>query len=93
MQIGAFSVVIRQTNIIWVLFVACAGIIDIAMTHGNVSARRPELDVPINKPGLAYASSNNSVGLNLRKRKGAKAVDTIKSSSPNAHTSSLSSSG
>lgn len=28
MQLGALAVLVRQTNIIWILFVACTGIID-----------------------------------------------------------------
>lgn len=90
MQIGAFSVVIRQTNIIWVLFVACTGIIDIAETRGNNNAKTAESDVSISKPDLPYASS--TMGLNLRKRKVVKAVDTVKSSVPSIHASSPSSS-
>ncbi|KAF7845496.1 dol-P-Glc:Glc(2)Man(9)GlcNAc(2)-PP-Dol alpha-1,2-glucosyltransferase isoform X1 [Senna tora] len=90
--IGAFSVVIRQTNIIWVLFVACTSIIEIAMTHGKDSARTAETDVSINKPGLAQVNNNSTLGLNLRKRKVVKAVDTVKSSFPSAHASSPSSS-
>ncbi|KAL5059022.1 hypothetical protein RYX36_030626, partial [Vicia faba] len=34
-KVGAFAVVVRQTNIIWVLFVACISIIDISLMHGK----------------------------------------------------------
>ncbi|XP_054790785.1 dol-P-Glc:Glc(2)Man(9)GlcNAc(2)-PP-Dol alpha-1,2-glucosyltransferase-like [Prosopis cineraria] len=91
--IGAFSVVIRQTNIIWVLFVACTQIIDIAMTHGKKNAITAESDLAITKPGLACDSSTSTVGLNPRKRKGVKAAETVKSYMPNAPASSPAPSG
>ncbi|XP_061369279.1 dol-P-Glc:Glc(2)Man(9)GlcNAc(2)-PP-Dol alpha-1,2-glucosyltransferase-like isoform X2 [Gastrolobium bilobum] len=85
--IGAFAVVIRQTNIIWVLFVACTGIIDISLTHGKGNARTAESDVSI-KDGLAYATGTSTVGLNLRKRKFVKSVDTVEHSLPGTDASS-----
>ncbi|KAI9124776.1 hypothetical protein K1719_004103 [Acacia pycnantha] len=90
---GAFSVVIRQTNIIWVLFVACTQIIDIAITRGKKSAITAESDVSINKPSLVCESDTSTVGLNLRKRRNVKAMDTVKSSLADALASSPSSSG
>ncbi|RDX94226.1 Dol-P-Glc:Glc(2)Man(9)GlcNAc(2)-PP-Dol alpha-1,2-glucosyltransferase [Mucuna pruriens] len=84
--IGAFAVVIRQTNIIWVLFVACTGIINISMTHGKHSTKTGESDVSI-KHGLAYATGTSIKGFNLRKRKIVKSGDTVEHLS-SSHASS-----
>ncbi|KAI4356470.1 hypothetical protein L6164_000492 [Bauhinia variegata] len=86
--IGAFAVVVRQTNIIWVLFVACTGIIDISLILEKYGTKTPESDVPISKPGLAYATGSNTLGLNMRKRKTVKPVDTVERSLPSIHASS-----
>ncbi|RZB52532.1 dol-P-Glc:Glc(2)Man(9)GlcNAc(2)-PP-Dol alpha-1,2-glucosyltransferase-like isoform X2 [Glycine soja] len=77
--IGAFAVVIRQTNIIWVLFVACTGIINISVAHAKHSTKTDEPDVSINH-GLAYATSTNTEGFNLRKRKIVKSIGNSSSS-------------
>ncbi|XP_020206047.1 dol-P-Glc:Glc(2)Man(9)GlcNAc(2)-PP-Dol alpha-1,2-glucosyltransferase isoform X2 [Cajanus cajan] len=79
--IGAFAVVIRQTNIIWVLFVACTGIINISATHGKHDTKTAASYVSI-KHGWAYATGSTSTeGVNLRKRKIVKSGDTIEQSS------------
>ncbi|XP_028783489.1 dol-P-Glc:Glc(2)Man(9)GlcNAc(2)-PP-Dol alpha-1,2-glucosyltransferase isoform X1 [Neltuma alba] len=90
---GAFSVFIRQTNIVWVLFVACTQIIDIAITHGKKNAIRAGSDMSINKPGWACDNNTSSAGLNLRKRRVVKVMDTVKNPLVNAHASSPYSSG
>ncbi|KAH1154988.1 hypothetical protein GLYMA_18G179500v4 [Glycine max] len=77
--IGAFAVVIRQTNIIWVLFVACTGIINISVAHAKHSTKTDEPDVSI-KHGLAYATGTNTEGFNLRKRKIVKSIGNSSSS-------------
>ncbi|CAJ1798731.1 unnamed protein product [Sphenostylis stenocarpa] len=88
--IGAFSVVIRQTNIIWVLFVACTGIINISVTNGKQNTKTDESDVFV-KHGLAYATSTTTKGLHLRKRKIVKSGNTIEHLSSSARDSSPSS--
>jgi len=87
-QIGAFAVVIRQTNIIWVLLVACTGIIDISLSNGKQNTKSAKSDVYV-KHGLEYATGTNTEGFNLRKRKNVKSGNTIEHSS--LHDSSPSS--
>ncbi|KAL2336625.1 hypothetical protein Fmac_011071 [Flemingia macrophylla] len=84
--IGAFAVVIRQTNIIWVLFVACTEIINISATHGKKDMKTTESYVSI-KHGWGYATGTSIEGVNLRRRKTVKSGDTIKQSS-SSHASS-----
>ncbi|KAL9277014.1 hypothetical protein ACSQ67_025434 [Phaseolus vulgaris] len=86
--IGAFTVVIRQTNIIWVLLVACTGIINISVSHGKQNTKSVKSDVSV-KHGLEYAIGTNTEGFNLRKRKIVKSGNTIEHSS--SHDSSPSS--
>ncbi|XP_057459005.1 dol-P-Glc:Glc(2)Man(9)GlcNAc(2)-PP-Dol alpha-1,2-glucosyltransferase isoform X2 [Lotus japonicus] len=86
--IGGFSVVIRQTNIIWVLFVACSGIIDISLMHGKDHARAAQSDVSISKPSLTHDGGLSTTGLYMRKRKSVKSVDIVESSLPSRHASS-----
>ncbi|KAK7373733.1 hypothetical protein VNO80_07149 [Phaseolus coccineus] len=83
--IGAFAVVIRQTNIIWVLLVACTGIINISVSHGKQNSKSAKSDVSV-KHGLEYAIGTNTEGFNLRKRKIVKSGNTIEHSS--SHNSS-----
>ncbi|XP_019462271.1 PREDICTED: dol-P-Glc:Glc(2)Man(9)GlcNAc(2)-PP-Dol alpha-1,2-glucosyltransferase isoform X1 [Lupinus angustifolius] len=85
--VGAFAVVIRQTNIIWVLFVACTAIIDISLMHRKDNARTTESDLS-SKHGLTYNTSTSSGGLNLRKRKFIKSVDAVEHSFPSSPVSS-----
>ncbi|XP_027352242.1 dol-P-Glc:Glc(2)Man(9)GlcNAc(2)-PP-Dol alpha-1,2-glucosyltransferase isoform X1 [Abrus precatorius] len=88
--IGAFAVVIRQTNIIWVIFVACTGIIDISLTHGKHNSKTAESDVSI-KLGSAHATGTSTERLNLRKRKIVKSRDIIELSSSSSSSPSFSS--
>ncbi|XP_027352245.1 dol-P-Glc:Glc(2)Man(9)GlcNAc(2)-PP-Dol alpha-1,2-glucosyltransferase isoform X2 [Abrus precatorius] len=89
-KIGAFAVVIRQTNIIWVIFVACTGIIDISLTHGKHNSKTAESDVSI-KLGSAHATGTSTERLNLRKRKIVKSRDIIELSSSSSSSPSFSS--
>lgn len=86
--IGAVAVVIRQTNIIWVLFVACTGIINISLTRGKHDDNRKTAvsDVSI-KHGVAYATGTNTEHFNLRKRKIVKSGDVVEHSSSSSHAS------
>ncbi|XP_057971408.1 dol-P-Glc:Glc(2)Man(9)GlcNAc(2)-PP-Dol alpha-1,2-glucosyltransferase isoform X3 [Malania oleifera] len=76
--LGVVSILIRQTNIIWMLFVACTEIINITMVHqrDNVIVD----DVAIRK--------NVTMGANLRKRKLGNAVDGANYFRTNTSTSS-----
>lgn len=67
--LGAVSVVIRQTNIIWMLFVACTGILNLIQEkqkHEENLSSEPKID--------HFASSSNvNISPNLKRRK---SVDT-----------------
>jgi alpha-1,2-glucosyltransferase len=78
-------VVVRQTNIIWVLFVACAGIIDISLMSGKGNAKTAKSDVSI-EHDFTYATSGK--GLNLKRRKSVKTVNTAEHSFPRISASS-----
>lgn len=79
-QLGAFAVLIRQTNIIWMIFVACIGVINITLAHRRIGAEVnenhvSERKVSERKNDFLTSTSSISVGSNLRKRKSGKAVD------------------
>lgn len=74
-QLGAFAVLIRQTNIIWLIFVACIGVINITLAHRRIGAEVNENHVSERKNDFLTSTSSISVGSNLRKRKSGKAVD------------------
>lgn len=81
-QLGAFAVLIRQTNIIWMIFVACIGVINITLAHRRIGVKVNENHVSVRKNDFLTSTSSISVGSNLRKRKSGKAVDnTIPSTS------------
>lgn len=73
--LGAFAVLIRQTNIIWMIFVACIGVINITLAHRRIGAEVNENHVSERKNDFLTSTSSISVGSNLRKRKSGKAVD------------------
>ena len=83
MQLGALAVVIRQTNIVWMLFVACTGVI-------NITLVRPRDNVEVNDTNTAIRKSNQSTsnddasGSNLRQRKFSNSLGTDKHSMPSA---------
>ncbi|CAK8579678.1 unnamed protein product [Lathyrus sativus] len=85
--IGAFAVVVRQTNIIWVLFVACIGIIDISLMRGKGNARTAKSDVSV-EHDFTYATGTSATGLNLKRRKSVKTVNTSEYSLPRISASS-----
>ncbi|KAI3724173.1 hypothetical protein L2E82_35941 [Cichorium intybus] len=70
--LGAVAIFIRQTNIIWMLFVACTGILNI------IQAKQKDLknlsSVPKNDNFPSSKSINNQS--NLKKRKSGNAIDT-----------------
>ncbi|KAK9195826.1 hypothetical protein WN943_003952 [Citrus x changshan-huyou] len=74
-KLGAFAVLIRQTNIIWMIFVACIGVINITLAHRRIGAEVNENHVSERKNDFLTSTSSISVGSNLRKRKSGKAVD------------------
>ena len=78
----------------WVLFVACTGILDISLNHSKDNVRTAKSDVSISNPSLAHATGTSAVGLHMRKRRSVKSVDTVESSLLSTHAPSpFSSSG
>lgn len=67
--LGALAVVIRQTNIIWMLFVACTGIIDVTLPHGRDNRKVDDCDASIQKNSQSSLDKSVPAGSNLRKRK------------------------
>uniref|UniRef100_A0A5B7BV08 Dol-P-Glc:Glc(2)Man(9)GlcNAc(2)-PP-Dol alpha-1,2-glucosyltransferase n=1 Tax=Davidia involucrata TaxID=16924 RepID=A0A5B7BV08_DAVIN len=81
LQLGAFAVLIRQTNIIWMLFVACTGVIECSLAHQKDNV---QLDKNVSGRKDSQLASNKgvTVGSNLRKRRLGNAVDTVNCSIP-----------
>lgn len=77
LQLGALAVFIRQTNIIWALFVACIGIIDctLACREASMQVENSELSVGKDK----QLASNKAVTResNLRRRRSGNTVDAV----------------
>ncbi|KAG7964786.1 hypothetical protein I3843_09G188300 [Carya illinoinensis] len=80
--LGALAVVIRQTNIIWMLFVACAGLMDATLTRQKNNVEVNDIDTEIRKTGRITSNNNVTWALNLRKRKLSTALDTDEHSIP-----------
>ncbi|KAI8556624.1 hypothetical protein RHMOL_Rhmol05G0268600 [Rhododendron molle] len=92
MQLGSFAVFIRQTNIIWVLFVASSGVIN----YSPVRKNNPQLhvsDLSIRKDKQLASNVGITGGSKLRKRRPRKAVDNISHSTQRSSTSATCSSG
>lgn len=80
---------IRQTNIIWLLFVACTGVIEFAQSHRKDRGELEALSTSKENDGL---SANHTVISKLRKRRvnnGAKNQKklAVEMSNPVAHSS------
>ncbi|XWS67060.1 hypothetical protein CRYUN_Cryun05aG0254200 [Craigia yunnanensis] len=88
--LGAMAVVIRQTNVIWMLFVACSGVIDITMAHQRDNVKVDNLKA--SKKGTSLSTFNTSVNAssNLRKRKSQGNAEANKHSFYQTNTSSTS---
>ncbi|PKI39379.1 hypothetical protein CRG98_040245, partial [Punica granatum] len=82
--VGAFAVIMRQTNIIWVLFVACTGVLDIIFTPQRDKANVNYIDAPLAKESQETSSYYASSASNLRKRIVTKAADDVEHSVPGA---------
>ncbi|KAG5242972.1 dol-P-Glc:Glc(2)Man(9)GlcNAc(2)-PP-Dol alpha-1,2-glucosyltransferase [Salix suchowensis] len=88
--LGAYAVFIRQTNIVWMLFVACTGVMDITLAHQRESLKVDNLNTTGNKIGHSVPSNRIIVGSNMRRRKPNSAVDNSKSSMTSTLTYSTS---
>ncbi|XP_076957610.1 dol-P-Glc:Glc(2)Man(9)GlcNAc(2)-PP-Dol alpha-1,2-glucosyltransferase-like [Bidens hawaiensis] len=71
--LGAVAVLVRQTNIIWMLFVACTGVLDL------VQEKQKHEDNILSEPENEYFVSNKGVNIssNLKKRRLSNAIDTV----------------
>ncbi|XP_065878678.1 dol-P-Glc:Glc(2)Man(9)GlcNAc(2)-PP-Dol alpha-1,2-glucosyltransferase isoform X2 [Euphorbia lathyris] len=66
--IGVIAVFIRQTNIIWMLFIACTGVIDITLAHENSYVKADELKQSSNETGQLISGKSVKAGSNVRRR-------------------------
>lgn len=82
--LGALAVVIRQTNIVWMLFVACTGVINITLAHRRDIIEVNDVDIAIKKPNRSTSNDSVTLGSNLRRRKFSSSLDTDKHSMPSA---------
>ncbi|KAK4772879.1 hypothetical protein SAY87_027898 [Trapa incisa] len=73
--LGAFAVSMRQTNIIWVLFIACSEVIGIVFSTQRNNARVGYLDSVSMEESQQIGSSYLGTASNLRKRKAIKVED------------------
>ncbi|KAI3473212.1 hypothetical protein Pfo_030504 [Paulownia fortunei] len=92
--LGALSVLIRQTNTIWMLFVACAGVIEFSQSHQKHSVEVDDFSTSKEKDDLSANRKGVSMISNLRKRRvnsGAKSRNkfTSQTSFPMTHSSGL----
>ncbi|WOG96655.1 hypothetical protein DCAR_0415991 [Daucus carota subsp. sativus] len=82
--LGALAVLVRQTNIVWILFVGCSGIINYTIgvqtdKHCEQLDDSSELD---QKDGQLSLGKTAATGSNLRRRRLSNFVDTSDHSSP-----------
>lgn len=82
--LGALSVIVRQTNIVWMLLAACAGIIDVTLLSGKCHVKVADIDGSINDPSQPI-QKNSNISSNLRRRKNNGAVDTDEIVRPTAN--------
>ncbi|KAK2972380.1 hypothetical protein RJ640_014438 [Escallonia rubra] len=76
-MLGALAVLIRQTNIIWMLFVACAGMIDCTLARRKDKVQLGYANEPNQKNDYLAPSEGVASGSNLRKRRFNNAVGTL----------------
>ncbi|XP_010250319.1 PREDICTED: dol-P-Glc:Glc(2)Man(9)GlcNAc(2)-PP-Dol alpha-1,2-glucosyltransferase isoform X2 [Nelumbo nucifera] len=85
--LGALAILIRQTNAVWVLFVACDGAITFLGSHQNVNVQLDASDVSIRKNAQLSEERSVPMGTNLRKRKMLGVVNIVNHSSSAASSS------
>ncbi|XP_009772797.1 dol-P-Glc:Glc(2)Man(9)GlcNAc(2)-PP-Dol alpha-1,2-glucosyltransferase isoform X1 [Nicotiana tabacum] len=78
--VGALAVLIRQTNIIWVLFIACTGVLDYILTQQKDSAVLAESSPSQGKDAFSVWNQGVGTGSNLRKRRIGNQAATFSSS-------------
>ncbi|KAJ8537799.1 hypothetical protein K7X08_014339 [Anisodus acutangulus] len=93
--VGALAVLIRQTNIIWVFFIACTGVLDCILIQQKDSAVLTESSPSQGKDAFSVSSQDVEKGSNLRKRRISNQATTFSSPihqtiAPTAHSSDFS---
>lgn len=70
MQLGGVAVLVRQTNIIWMLFVACTGVLDL------IQAKQKREESFSSEPKDDYFASSRgfNINSNLKKRRSGIAI-------------------
>ncbi|KAJ8754149.1 hypothetical protein K2173_002048 [Erythroxylum novogranatense] len=76
--LGAFAVLVRQTNIIWMLFVACTGIIDITLACEGESMEVDQSHMLSRRVGNFSSINLVKTSSNMRRRKQNIAMNTDK---------------
>nr|GMC79041.1 dol-P-Glc:Glc(2)Man(9)GlcNAc(2)-PP-Dol alpha-1,2-glucosyltransferase isoform X1 [Ipomoea batatas] len=66
--LGALAVLVRQTNIIWVLFIACNGVLDFSLAHRKDNRVYADFKV-VQEDTLSSSSQSSTMGSNVRKRR------------------------
>lgn len=80
LKVGALAVLIRQTNIIWVLFISCTGVLDYILTQQKDSAVLAESSPSQGKDAFSVWNQGVGTGSNLRKRRIGNQAATFNSS-------------
>ncbi|XP_075652892.1 dol-P-Glc:Glc(2)Man(9)GlcNAc(2)-PP-Dol alpha-1,2-glucosyltransferase-like isoform X4 [Castanea sativa] len=83
-KLGALAVVIRQTNIVWMLFVACTGVINITLVRPRDNVEVNDIDTAIRKSNQSTSNDDLKSGSNLRQRKFSNSPGADKHSMPSA---------
>lgn len=75
--LGALAVCIRQTNIIWMFFVACTSVIDLIMNHHRHRGNVWKSNVTVGEKTVISPEEDFSGNPGFRRRKGKSAVDDL----------------
>ncbi|KAK9154287.1 hypothetical protein Sjap_001767 [Stephania japonica] len=66
--LGTFSIYLRQTNVVWVLLVACTGAINLAFSQNSKDKKQLDNGLSVKKLGVLADNKSFPRGPNLRKR-------------------------
>ncbi|XP_073126032.1 dol-P-Glc:Glc(2)Man(9)GlcNAc(2)-PP-Dol alpha-1,2-glucosyltransferase isoform X2 [Henckelia pumila] len=91
--LGGLSVLMRQTNIIWMLFVACTGVIDFTLSHKNDCLKVDKSIVTKEKDTQDAYNRGASVATKLRKRRVGKGLGSRNNLTSQASGPTICSSG
>lgn len=91
--LGALSVFMRQTNIIWVVFVAGIGVVEHTLPHKKAKVTRDDLDALMGMASQITSNKDAVKGSSLRKRKPDSRARTVNHSAQRRFSSETFSSG